>query len=136
MQHEIPELDTPGLRRFGLTFAGIIAVLFGLVIPFLFSSSGYPWWPWAVAGVFVAWSLAAPATLKGFYRLWMRFGFFIGGIVNRVLLSLVFYVVVLPIGLIFRLTGKDPMTRRWDPDAETYRNLPDATDEIRMDKPF
>ena len=135
MKHEIPELDLPGLRKFGLIFAGIIAVLFGLILPFLFSGR-YPWWPWVVAGLFVAWALAAPATMTGFYRGWMRFGFFVGGIVNRVLLSLVFFLVVLPIGIVFKLSGKDPMSRRWDEDADSYRTLPNKADESRMDKPF
>ena len=34
--HEIPELDREGLRQFGLTTGGIVAVLFGVVLPWLF----------------------------------------------------------------------------------------------------
>jgi hypothetical protein len=49
MQHiqNIPELDKAGLRRFGLTTGIIVAVLFGIVLPWVFNL-GWPTWPWMV----------------------------------------------------------------------------------------
>lgn len=132
---EIPELDTPGLRRFGLIFAAIVAVLFGLLLPLLFGF-GYPWWPWIVAAVFAAWSLLAPASLKGFYHLWMRFGLIMNAIVSRVVLGAVFYLVVLPTGLILRMRGKDPMQRRTRTPEKSYRVASKPTEPEQMRKPF
>lgn len=133
--HEIPELDTPGLRRFGLTFAAIIAGLFGVLLPWLFGFE-FPWWPWAVAAVFTAWSLLAPAALNGFYHLWMRFGFVMNAIVSRVILGVVFYLVVLPTGLILRLRGKDPMQRKTGTTAASYRVESKPPEPEQMRKPF
>ena len=44
----------------------------------------------------------------------------IGFVISHILLALVFYVVLTPIGLAMRLFGYDPMTRKLDPQATTY----------------
>jgi hypothetical protein len=133
--HEIPELDTPGLRRFGLIFAVIIAGLFGVLFPLVFGA-GFAWWPWIVGAFFAGWSLLAPATLNGFYHLWMRFGLVMNAIVTRVVLGFVYYVVILPTGLIMRLRGKDPMQRRTHTPDKTYRVESTSSEPEQMRKPF
>lgn len=132
---EIPELDTPGLRRFGLTFSAIIAALFGLIIPFAFKI-GFPWWPWAVAIVFSAWSLLAPASLNGFYHLWMRFGLIMNAIISRIILGIAYYLAVLPTGIVLKLLGKDPMRRTIEGESNTYRVNSEASKPEQMRKPF
>ena len=52
-QKDIPELDAAGLRRFALVTGAILAVLFGVLLPWLFGF-GFPLWPWIVAGVLAA----------------------------------------------------------------------------------
>lgn len=133
--HEIPELDRAGLRRFGLIFAAIIAALFGLIIPLIFGLR-LAWWPWIVGAFFAGWSLLAPASLDGFYRLWMRFGFVMNAIVSRIILGAVYYLTVLPTGLILRLCGKDPMRRKLESGADSYRERSDDAEPERMRKPF
>src|SRR3954447_25336040 len=44
----------------------------------------------------------------------------IGWVVSHLLLALLYYGVVTPIGLAFRLAGRDPLARRFDRDAATY----------------
>ena len=73
IKQEIPELDSKALRQFALIFAAIVVVVFGVVIP-LITGNGFVWIPWAIGGMFVLWGLSAPATVRPFYRLWMRFG--------------------------------------------------------------
>ena len=50
----------------------------------------------------------------------LALAFVLGFVMTRVLLTLVFYLVVVPIGLLMRLAGKDPLHRRRDPEAPTY----------------
>ena len=102
--HEIPTLDKKGLRNFGLMFGAFISVLFGLLFPFL-GDFPFPLWPWIVAGVFFAWALIIPTTLNPFYRVWMRIGLAIGTVVNMIILAFVFYIVILPMSIIMKLTG-------------------------------
>ncbi len=133
--HTIPELDRRGLRDFGLAFGAIIAVLFGLLLPWLFGYQ-FPWWPWIIAVLFGSWALAAPMTLNPVYRLWMKFGLAINAVVSRVVLAVVFYLVVLPTGMILRLRGRDPMQRKLDKQAKSYRTVSRPAPRDQMQKPF
>lgn len=44
----------------------------------------------------------------------------IGYVVSHVLLAAMYYLVLLPIGLLLRCCGHDPLERKWDPDASSY----------------
>ena len=134
MKKEIPELDDPGLRQFALVFSAIVAGLFGIVMPLLLGHWSVV--PWIVAVGVTLWGLLAPGTVRPFYRIWMRFGMVMNAITSPVILGIVYYLVVLPYGLALRLLGKDPMTRRWDPAAVTYRAVSMKPDPSHMKRPF
>lgn len=51
----------------------------------------------------------------------MKFGLLLNRITTPIVLGVVFYLVIFPIGLIVRLTGRDPMTRNFDDGAASYR---------------
>ena len=55
------------LRKFGFVMAGAIAVVFGLVLPWIFNRP-WPTWPFAVAGVFAAFALVWPRALDPVQR--------------------------------------------------------------------
>ena len=131
----IPELDASGLRKFGLTFALIIAGAFGLLIPWIFNLE-IRWWPWIVAVIFVIWSLAVANTMGPFYRLWMRFGLVLNAITSRIILGIVFYLLILPMGLIMRLRKNDPMARTWNRNSASYRTPSQKPKENQMEKPY
>ncbi len=59
-------------------------------------------------------------SLKTGYGLWMRAAHFIGSIVTAVILSLVFLLLFAPLGVLFRLIGKDFLNRTIDRNAKTY----------------
>lgn len=132
---EIAELDPAGLRRFGLTFSAIIAGLFGLVVPMVLGLS-FALWPWIVAAVFTTWALIAPATMRPAYRIWMRFGLIMNAIMSRIILGVVFYLIVFPIGCIRRAFGYDSMARTTDPETPTYRVISTKRPPSQMEKPF
>ncbi|WPL18871.1 hypothetical protein Thiowin_03962 [Thiorhodovibrio winogradskyi] len=125
MNHPIPELDAAGLRQFALTTAALIAALFGLLLPWLLGAH-WPLWPWPVAGLLALWGLIAPRSLRPMYRGWMHFGLLLSRVTTPLILSLVYLLLFVPAGLLMRLFGKDPMQRRLDPKATTYR-VPSAT---------
>ena len=134
MKKEIPELDNLGLRQFALVFSAIVAGLFGIVMPLLLGHWSAA--PWIVAVGVALWGLLAPSTVRPFYRIWMRFGMIMSAITTPVILGIVFYAVVLPYGVVLRLLGKDPMTRRWDPAADSYRSVSMKPDPSQMKRPF
>ena len=73
----------------------------------------------AAAGfALVGWLL--PRLLGPFYRLWMRFAALLGMVNTRVLLTVFYYLVLTPIGLLFKLTGKELLKMRPDEQAKSY----------------
>jgi hypothetical protein len=117
------EVTTAGareLRQFGLTVGPAIGIMFGLLLPWLWSGR-YPLWPWLIACGLAATGLFKPALLGLPYRVWMRLAAALGWLNTRILLGLVFYVIMVPFGLIMRLAGKDPLAQRFDRNAVSYR---------------
>jgi hypothetical protein len=131
----IVELDREGLRKFGLMTGGIAAVLFGLLFPWLLDRS-WPLWPWLVLAVLGGVALAAPAALKPVYTGWMKFGLLAGRVTTPLILGLVFFLLIAPIGAIRRVLGHDEMRRAFDAGAPTYRVPSRRSPLANLEKPF
>ncbi|MGB5427189.1 MAG: SxtJ family membrane protein [Gammaproteobacteria bacterium] len=129
------EADRQELRTFGLVFATGIVLIFGLLLPWLFE---HPWptWPWIAAGILVTTALLLPPLLRPVYWLWMKFGHVLGWINTRIILGITFLLLFIPVALVFHLFGKDPMRRRLDPSASSYRIKSEHLPRERMEKPF
>ncbi|MGI9290840.1 MAG: SxtJ family membrane protein [Gammaproteobacteria bacterium] len=136
----IPELDRKGYREFGIVTGAIVAGLFGLFFPWVFDRAfpaEFPWWPWAVFGVLAFWGLIAPMSLKPVYNVWMKFGLFMGTyIMTPLIMSIVFYGMFMPFGLVMRLFGKDGMARKLDAAADSYRIISEQPKTKNLEKPF
>ena len=107
------------LRSFGLLVGGIFAVIG--VWPLLIHSEDPRIWALALAGCLVVPALAFPRSLVWVHKGWMAIGHVLGWINTRIILGVVFYVVVTPIGAVRRLLGKDPMGKKLDSNAQSYR---------------
>ena len=132
----IPILDNQGLRKFGLTTGAIIVVLFALFFPWVFDIAVMPMWPWVVAGLLWAPALVTPGLLRPVYATWMKIGQAIGWVNTRIILGVIFYVLVFPMGLVMRLLGKDPMARKLDKSSSSYRVNSISEPRDRLEKPF
>jgi len=119
IREEIRQLETGKreLRKFGL-LVGAVFTLLG--IWFWWRGKGsYPYFL-APGAVLVVLGTVAPRVLRLIYVGWMSLAFLLGFVVSNILLTLFFYVVVTPIGLIARLAGKDFLNRKLDAQTESY----------------
>jgi hypothetical protein len=123
------------LREFGLVTGAIAAVLFGLLLPWLFDHR-FPLWPWIVAGVLWAWGLALPTSLRPVYRGWLAIGHVLGWLNTRIILAVMFYALFLPVGIVMRLLGKDPMARRFEQSKTTYRVTHAHPKDDHVERPY
>lgn len=123
------------LRNFGLLLGAVIALIFGVAVPWLWGAAS-PVWPWPVAATLAALALVVPPALKPVYTVWMRIGHVLNWLVSRVALALVYYVVVVPMGLLMRAFTQDPMRRRFEPQAKTYRVPTPAPERKHLERPF
>ena len=119
IRQDIKELKTgiPELRKFGLLVGGVFA---GLGI--LFWARGKGHYPYFLApGVLLlALGLAAPKILKPIYLAWMSMAIVLGFVVSNVILTIFFFLVMMPIGLIARLAGKDFLGLKLNRSAPSY----------------
>src|SRR5262249_22730421 len=111
-------------RSFGLVIGGAF-LLIGLM-PLLHAPHRPRWWAIAIAVMLAALAQFSPGLLAPLNELWLRFGLMLHRIVSPIILALLFYTTVLPVGLLMRAFGKDPMRLRKDPAAETYWVMRDA----------
>jgi len=132
--HHIEALDRKGLREFALVTGAVIAGLFGLFLPWVFDLQ-WPTWPWVLAAILIFFGLVAPMWLQPVYRLWMKFGLILNKITTPIIMVIVFYLVITPIGLVRRLVSDDPMARK--SEAETsYRISSKKALAKNMERPF
>jgi hypothetical protein len=105
------------VRKFGLLFAAI-----GLLLAAWLLYKGSAAWVWPAGGglFFLLTGMFAYPVLRPIYAGWMRFAYVLGWVNTRVILSLFFYLVITPIGLLMRLFGRDPMHRKPDSTVASY----------------
>lgn len=132
---EIPDQDIAGLRSFGIVFGAMIAGVFGIVLPFLFTGN-YPIWPWIAAVVLAAWAMIHPASLRPVYRGWMHVALVLGYVNTRLIMFILFYGLFLPFGAVMRVFGWDAMRRRMDERIDTYRVPSERRKPDHMSRPF
>ena len=133
--HTIPEPDKAGLRKFAYTLAIAFAVLFGLIPPWILERP-VSLWPWVISVVLVIWGLSAPMSLMRFYKIWMRFGIILNRFTSPVLLGVIFYLVITPMGLFLRLIGNTSIKPGFDEGVNSYR-IPSETEQSNdMERPF
>ena len=104
-------------RSFGLVFAGFFTLVSGLSW-----WRGHTGWHWMLplAALFLVVALTKPGLLSPLNRLWLMLGLLLYKIVNPIVLGLLFFVTITPIGLVMRAFGKDFLRLRLDRAAPSY----------------
>lgn len=122
--------------------AVMTAGMFGLLFPYLLDRIT-PLWPFIVGGVFFVFGLGFPTLLHPIFRVWMFIGGILGAINARILMTVAFFIMVIPMGLIRKLSSKDRLGLKLDKELKSYRIQHHASDaphakspEKYMDKPF
>ena len=136
-QHEMTPAE---LRKFGLVTGAIIIGFIGIFLPWLKGGleKSLHWLTIAgpIGGALILWALAHPTSLIYFYKPWMKLADGLGFINTRIILFIVFFVLFLPVGLLMRLLGKDPMERKINTALDSYRVRRENPARDHMETPF
>lgn len=111
--------STKDLRQFGLLVGGVFAVI-GLW-PVVFRSESPRLWAMILGSLLVVLGAIAPQSLKQVHKGWMKVGHILGSINTKIILGIIYYLLITPMGLAMRLMGKDPMHRVLSQGTDTYR---------------
>lgn len=108
---------TKELRNFAFIWMGIF--LFIGLSP-LFKGSDIRLWGLFVSIVFGAMGILKPNVLAGFYTIWTQIGAFIGGIVSKIILAILFFGFFTPAAFVLRVFKKDLLHKNIDKTVPSY----------------
>lgn len=102
---------------------------FGYVFCLVFAAIGL--WPLTTGGEVSIWALivalvigiittVVPRALTPLNYLWFKFGLLLGVIVSPIVMAIIFFLVITPIGLIMRATGNGLLREKIDKQANNY----------------
>ena len=121
--------ENKDLRSFGFTFGFIFLIIAG----FLFHIENESFQLFIViSSIFIFSGLLIPIILKPIYIAWMSFAVILGWFMTRFILSLLFYLIVTPIGIITRLLGEDFLALK-KVDSDSYWNNRNSIEELKQD---
>jgi len=107
-------------RGFGLTVGGILLLIAAVRI-WLQEGYGAIELALGAAGLcLVVVALVRAQSLAGLNRAWTRLGLLLFKVVNPVVLGLIYLTTIVPIGVVMRAFGHDPLRLKRDPQASTY----------------
>ncbi len=118
------------VKKTGLTL-GVVLILIALLLWYLGKSS-FTYFS-ITGGLFVILAIVAIPVLRPFHKLWMMLALLMGFVMSRVILTLLYYLVLTPIGLLAKIVGKKFMPIGFDKNATTYWGKRDSVVKQKID---
>ncbi len=118
------EVESGSEKNFGIVFA-VVFLLISLYP--LIDNKDVHLWSLIISLIFFLLAYVAPKVLSVPNKLWFKLGMALGAVVAPVVMALVYFSTVVPIGLIMRLMGKDLLRQKLDKNTKSYwieRNEP------------
>jgi hypothetical protein len=122
--------DKSDWKKFGITM-GVILTIIGCYM--LWKKNNYYEYSLFLAVVFFMTGLMLPSLLKPVYKAWMALSVVMGFIMTRVIMVIIFYLIVTPIGLIASLTGKEFLDMKIDKSAKSYWIVREKIQKVKSD---
>ena len=104
-------------KSFGVVFSIVFLII--ALYP-LISSEGLRIWALVVSSLFLLFAYVAPKVLLFPNKLWFKFGLLLGSIISPIVMAMVYFIVVMPTGIIMRLLGKDLLKMDRTKSTSTY----------------
>ena len=114
------------IKSFGITIGIVLFIISGLLI--YYDNDAYQLIA-IIASIFISLGFILPVLLKPIYFVWMTFAAILGWIMTRFILSIVFYFILTPIGLLTRMLGEDFLALKKLP-SDSYWNQRDSSKEL------
>ena len=104
-------------RNFGLVFFFVFLIV--SLLPLL-KEEPFRIWSIVIAIIFLILGLMNSKLLTPLNKLWFKFGLFLGSIVSPIVMGIVFFLVITPIGFVMKIMGKDLLNKKKDSDKKSY----------------
>lgn len=104
-------------RSFGIVF--FVVFLFIALYPITYSED-IRIWSLIISFIFIILGLLNSKILTPLNKLWFKFGVILGKIISPIIMGIIFFLVVTPIGLIMKILGKDLLRLKYNKKDNTY----------------
>ena len=111
------KIKIPSNRNFGLVFFVIFLIV--ALWPLKYEED-IRLWSLALSIIFFILGILNSKLLTPLNKLWFKFGIFLGVIVSPIVMGIVYFLVVVPMGILMRLLGKDLLKKNKITNASTY----------------
>ena len=114
-------------RNFGLVFFTVFLIL--SIWPLMYEEP-IRVWLFLISIVFLILGLTNSKILTPLNQFWFKFGMLLGNIIAPIVMGVVFFIVVTPIGLFMRIMNKDLLNKKYDKNKKSYwiiRGKPKST---------
>ena len=121
-------------RKFGIT-VGLVAALIA-VWPAIRHHHPVRGWLLVVAAGLITLGVVRPGLLGPLNRAWFRLGMLLSSVTNPIVMGIMYFAAVVPLGTLLRLRGHDLLRLRRDPRADTYWLPRERNVEASLKKQF
>ncbi len=123
-----------GIDRQRAQDAGLALILIALLAAFFLHDQRFL----AAGIVLLIVNMSFPGVFRPFARIWFGLSHLLGAVMSRVILALIFFAMVLPVGLMRRILGKDSLNlRQWKAGRESVYMVRDITfSKDNIEKPY
>ena len=122
--------DKSDWKKFGITM-GTVLVIIGFFL--LWKKNNYFEYSFFLAAVFFIAGFILPSALKPVYKVWMALSVVMGFIMTRVIMIIIFYLIVTPVGLIASMSGKKFLDMKIDKSAKSYWIAREKVQKVKSD---
>ena len=111
------EINKSSNRSFGIVFF-IVFLLIG-IYPLL-NQEDTRLWALIISLIFLTLGIIDSKILTPLNKIWFKFGIFLGRIISPLIMGLIFFLVVTPIGIFMRILGKDLINLKFKKNVKSY----------------
>ena len=122
------EIKINSNRSFGIVFS---ILFFTISLYPLINSENIRLWALLISFVFLILGILNSQILSPLNKIWFNFGLFLGKIISPLIMGLIFFLVVTPIGLLMRLLDKDILSLKYNKNKSYWIEKNDVKSKMK-----
>lgn len=133
MRNSNQQVSNKELKSFGL----MVGTVFGFIAIYpLFRGESLRTWAAIISVALIGPAIFFPPLLHLPFRLWAIIGKILGWINTRIILTVLYFVGIVPVSFILKISGKDPLQKKFDANAVSYREKPVEENDSSLKNQF
>ncbi len=122
--------DEKEYRKFGIT-VGLVFIVLAMIL-FYYEKSSYQYFS-IIGGLLLIAGIIVPKVLSPLQKVWMMLAVIMGYFMSRLILTILFYLIVTPIGWVAKLFGKDFLDLKLEKQKKSYWHIREEKEYSRID---